>query len=137
MSRLFLDTNILLDVLEKREPHFKAAANILHLGLSDEVQLYASSLTFINCVFTGRKSLGYDIILDKVKLLRSFIRVAPITEIELDKALGEDTRDVEDCLQYYSAISAQCDCIITRDSKHFPKDKLPILSPLEWLNTWA
>jgi len=135
MERVFLDTNILLDVLEKRDPHVLAAANIFQLGLSGEVRLFASSLSFINCIFSGRKALDYDSIVEKVKLLRSFISVSPMTEVELDLALDEFTRDVEDCLQYYSALSARCDCIVTRDSKHFPKTGIPILSPNEFLDT--
>lgn len=126
--KLFIDTNILIDVLEGREPFLKSSANILNLGCTGKVQLYASTLTFINCIYIVRKALGYKKVMESVRLMRKLINVSPMTEKEFDQALFKTTPDVEDLLQYYSAESAKCDVIITRNTKHFPKDGIPVMT---------
>ena len=50
MKRVFLATNILLDVIEERFPFVVASANVLDLGISGHCQMFASPLTFANCV---------------------------------------------------------------------------------------
>lgn len=132
--KLFLDTNILIDVLEGREPFLKSSANILELGLKGTVQLYASPLTLINCIYIVRKTAGYKTVTESVRLLRNILRISPMTEKEFDLAMDATAPDAEDMLQYYSALSAGCDCIITRNPKHFPKDGLPVLTAEEFLD---
>lgn len=53
--KLFLDTNILIDILERREPFFLAATNLLELGKQKKVELFVSTLTMVNCVYIVRK----------------------------------------------------------------------------------
>ena len=73
MIKIFLDTNIIIDVMEKREPYFLQSANLLELGYKGYVSLYATSLTFINALYISRKSIGKEAAIEKVKLLRNFI----------------------------------------------------------------
>ena len=61
--KVFLDTNIIIDVMERREPFFLQSANILELGYRKEISLYATSLSFINALYISRKNLGKDIAL--------------------------------------------------------------------------
>ena len=40
-----------------------------------------------------------------------------------------------DSIQFFSAIHARADCLVTRDTGHFPRSTLPVLSPAEFLQT--
>lgn len=133
MKRVFLDTNIFIDVLDRREKFYVESSNILSLGAEGKLELYATSLTFTTCVYVLRKKLGYMEIVESIRLLRTFIHISPMSESEFDLAFAKDVPDVEDILQYYSAVSAGCDVVVTRNGKHFPTDGIPIMTPYDFL----
>ena len=84
MMKVFLDTNILIDILERREPFFLQSANILELGFRRRLHLYATSLSFINGIYVSRKSIGKETAIEKTKVLRKAIDVSPISSNEFD-----------------------------------------------------
>ena len=132
--RVFLDTNILLDIIEERQKFLIASANVFDLGVRKQIQLFASPLTFANCVYSARKNVGYQKALQGVNLLKQFVRATTMDDNQVSCALEDDVPDFEDRLQFESAMAAQCEVIVTRDKKrHFPHDRIPILSPEEFL----
>lgn len=135
---VFIDTNIIIDVLERREPFFILSANLLELGHSGTVNLFATSLSFINGIYVSRKAIGKEEAIKKVRLLRSFINVSPISSLEFDNALDLGIKDIEDALQYCSAISSKCEVIVTRNKKDFPdNNNITIVTPQEFFDTYA
>lgn len=133
--RVFIDTNILVDVLERRPAFFLASANILELGVEKAIELYASSLSFINAVYIGRKSLGRELVTSKVKALYTYVHVSPLGDQEFAKALQMPGKDIEDNLQYCSALTADCSFIITRNKKDFPDTSdVKVLTPEEFFS---
>lgn len=60
MMRVFLDTNILLDIIEGRQKFLLASSNVFDLGIKGMIQMFATPLTFANCVYTARKNVGYE-----------------------------------------------------------------------------
>lgn len=138
MMNVFIDTNIIIDVLERREPFFILSANLLELGYSGAVSLFATSLSFINGIYVSRKAIGKEEAIKKVRLLRSFINVSPISSLEFDNALDLGIKDIEDALQYCSAMSSKCEVIVTRNKKDFPdNNNIAIVTPQEFFDTYA
>lgn len=131
---VFVDANILIDVLDQRELFFEASSNVLSLGAEHKITLYASALSMATCIYILRKPLGYQGAVACINALKEYIHISPLTQTEFDKALAEPSPDVEDMLQYYSAKSANCEVIITRNGKHFPSTGLPILTPKDFLD---
>lgn len=131
---VFIDTNIIIDVLDKREKFFEASGNVLSLGAEHKITLYATALTMANCIYILRKPLGYEGAIACINVLKEYIHISPLTQTEFDKAFSEATPDVEDMLQYYSVKAAGCEVIITRNGKHFPSTGLQILTPTEFLD---
>lgn len=110
----------------------------MELGYKGHVSLYATSLTFFNALYISRKSIGKEAAIEKIKLLRNFIEISPISAKEFDEAIQMDTKDIEDNLQYSSALSAECDMIVTRNKKDFPAEAcIKILTPQEFLDYYA
>jgi len=137
MKRIFLDTNILLDIIEERQPFLVASANVFDLGISGHVQMFASPLTFANCVYTARKNVGYMQAIHGMRQLKHYVRTALMDDAQVTLALESDTPDFEDTLQYEAAAAAKCDLIVTRDKKrHFPQRGIPIMSPEEFLKDY-
>ena len=135
MNRVFLDTNVLLDVLLRREPFVYDSAQVLDLGIKDKVELYATPLTFANCLFVARKSLGYANAIESLKILERHIHIAMMDSMQLHKALYAVAPDFEDMLQYHAAMAANCSHIITRNEQHFPKNGIMLLSPTVFLQS--
>ena len=133
--RVFLDTNILLDIIEGRQKFLLASSNVFDLGVRGQILMFATPLTFANCVYTARKNVGYEKAVNGLKSLKNYVRTAAMDDDQVNAALSSDAPDFEDMLQYEAAIAAQCDVIVTRDKKrHFPSGVIPVLSPETFLN---
>lgn len=134
MSRLLIDTNIVMDLLSKREKFYDEAADLFSRADKKELVLTISSLTFANTnyILTKLKSAKEAReILRKFKVLVELLNLDDkVTELALS---DESFPDFEDGLQYYSAIENQIDVIITRNKKDFKNSKIPVLSTKEFL----
>lgn len=135
MIRVFLDTNVLLDVLLHREPFVNDSAQVLDMGFKDRFELYATSLTFATCLFVARKSLGYVNALEALKILERHIRIATMDAAQLHEALYATAPDFEDMLQYHAAVAANCSHVITRNEQHFPTSGIAVMSPTAFLQS--
>ena len=135
MSRLLIDTNIVIDLLSKREEFYDEAADLFSRADKKELELTISSLTFANTNYIITKlksSKEAREILRKFKVLVEILSLDDkITELALS---DENFSDFEDGLQYYSAIENQIDIIITRNKKDFKNSKIPVLTAKEFLS---
>jgi hypothetical protein len=68
-------------------------------------------------------------------LLRDTFTPVPLDKQILDQAIDSGFKDLEDAIQYFSAIRAEANCIISRDTNAFPQSDLPVLTPAELLTT--
>ena len=75
MRKVFLDTNILLDIIEERPKFMISSSNVLNFGAEGQIEVYATSLTFANCVYVARKNVGYESALHGLKILKSLINI--------------------------------------------------------------
>ena len=134
---VFIDANVIMDVLDKRENFVEASGNVLSLGAEHKITLYATALSMATCIYILRKTLGYQNAVACINMLKGYINISPLTQSEFDKAFSEPSPDVEDMLQYYSAKAAECEVVVTRNGKHFLSTGLPILTPKEFLERYS
>ncbi len=132
--RLLIDANIILDVLQKREPHYKNSALIWKLCEAGKVTGYVSVLTFMNMVYIMRKELSPEKIEDVYKALALIFTFEDLTEEDVKNALEMKLKDFEDAVQIQTAKRVDADFIITRNVKDFMKSPIPAYSPEELLN---
>ena len=129
MKQLFIDTNIVIDLLSRRELFYEYAAKLFSLADKKEVELYVSALTFANTNYILTKNNNADkarSILQKFKVL---ITVVELTDKVIELALNDKSfKDFEDGLQYYSALEADCDIMITRNLKDFKSAEIPVIT---------
>lgn len=134
MSRLLIDTNIVIDLLSKRDKFYDEAADLFSRADKKELELTISTLTFANTnyILTKLKSSK-----DAREILRKFkvlVKLLSLDDKITELALSDDNfPDFEDGLQYYSAIENQIDIIITRNKKDFKNSKIPIMTAKEFL----
>jgi predicted nucleic acid-binding protein len=133
MEKIFVDANIVMDLLEKREEFYQEAQELFTLSDKKNIRLYVSALTLANVHFLLYKHLRMEArkVLAKFKVL---IEVLAVDDKIIDLALTSDLKDFEDAIQYYTAIENEMDIIITRNKKDFKNVDLPILTAKEFLN---
>ena len=134
MDKLFIDTNIVIDLLQKREAFYAEAQALFTLADQKKISLSISSLTIANTHFVLSKYYNAS---DARKILAKFkvlVEVLPLDDKIIDLALTSDLKDFEDALQYYTAIENNNHIIITRNKKDFKNLNIPILTAKEYLN---
>ena len=131
--RLFLDTNVLLDLFLQREPFFEDAKRLWQLfEIHQETGLIAA-ITFNNVHYIATKHVGKAIATRDVTFMLCALQMVPLDQHIIQAAVLSHFPDFEDAIQYYSALMADADCIITRDNWQIPSPLRPILSPAEFL----
>ena len=134
MKKLFLDTNIVMDLLEKREPFCNDAVRLFTKAYNKQVQLFVSPMTYATVSYLLRKH-GSEMVHTLLSNFRQLSRVATTNERVVDDALASNFKDFEDALQYYSALKVKADAIITRNGDDFENSKIPVMPAKEFLST--
>lgn len=129
MKQLFIDTNIIIDLLAERKPYYKDAAKIFSLADQKKVVLYTSALSFANINYILSKQLKRSNVKSILRKLQLIVKIVSLDEKIIGWAIeDQDFADFEDALQYYSALENKMDLIITRNLRDFKNSKLPVMS---------
>jgi len=130
----FVDTNVLIDFVCRREDFYKVASIIFDLAHTRKIELSVSTLSFINAYYIGVKYKHPAAEMQRcLNSVRAFVTVSSLDDDMLAKALSQGVDYVEDAAQYHSALSVYADCIVTRNKKDFAFSKIPVYSPEELL----
>ena len=131
--KLFLDTNVVIDVIAAREPFVANSQTLLSICETGEATGIVSTLTFCTISYVLRKLLPPDIMRMKLHGFRNILEPIDLSTTLLDRAIASSITDFEDAVQYYSAVYCGADYIITRNVKHFPQTGIPVLTPTDFL----
>jgi predicted nucleic acid-binding protein len=131
--RLLIDANILLDVMQRRQPHYKDSALIWKLCETQQVEGYVSALTFANLVYVMRKELDPAAIEDVQKKLALIFQFTELGVADLVRASEMQWDDFEDAVQAATAERVRADYIITRNVRDFKASKVVAFTPTEYL----
>jgi predicted nucleic acid-binding protein len=131
--KVLVDTNVILDVLTKREPHFEASAAFLKLCGRQVTGCIAASQT--TDIFYLLRREGKDAATAKgvIKKLTENIKVLGISASDVQSALASEMTDYEDALLAYQAKRQKIACVVTRNEKDFAASPVPALSPQKFL----
>ena len=116
-ERVFLDTNLLLDVVLER-PGFEAPLQIIQLGAEGKVELFTSYLSMANIAYILRKNYQGALI-PTLKQLSLLVKVLPMDKSQLDDSMFLEGPDFEDLAQAVCAVSGGCSVLLTHNPKHF------------------
>ncbi|RWY55761.1 type II toxin-antitoxin system VapC family toxin [Mucilaginibacter gilvus] len=134
-KKVFIDSDIFLDVLLTREPFLKSAQVLLGLGSEKPKELCTSSLIMANVHYMVTKTFSKTIAKQQVTVLAQIITVLPFDEQDIVSALKTEHIDFEDTVQYQIAKKTECDLIISRNIKHYKKFDIPVLTAEQFLRT--
>ncbi len=136
MKKLFIDTNIVIDLLSRREPFYDESAELFSLADRKIIELNVSSLTIANTSYTLLRQTNTKNTKEILRKLRLIVHILPLDDKIIGIALNDDSfNDFEDSLQYFTAIENGQDLIITRNLKDFKASKLPVMTARQFLET--
>lgn len=127
--KLMIDANILIDVLQKREPHFRFSALIWKMCETKQAKGYVSALTFANLVYIMRKELTPKKTEEIISKLLLIFDLTELNAADIQKAAKMRWSDFEDALQSVAAERVNADYIITRNTADFEESKVAAISP--------
>jgi predicted nucleic acid-binding protein len=134
MLKVFVDTDVCIDLLSGRKP-FNAAAEIL-FSLADtrKLKIYVSSLSFSNIDYVLRSQYSTNHSRQIVGKFKTLVQVLPVDSKTIDLALVSDFKDFEDAIQYSCAMEHNLTTLITRNIKDYKKATINILTPEAFLS---
>jgi len=131
--RLFLDANVLLDVLAKREPHWRASARVLAVIDKPRVVGVVAAHSVTTIYYLLAKHLSKDKARAAIVDLLNLVETASVDHHVLSQALALGWNDFEDALQAAAALASKATHLITRNPRDFPLLAIPVLSPEEFV----
>lgn len=133
MMKIFIDTNVLLDVLAERRPFYDASAEIINLFEMEQAEGFISAMSFNNTHYILRKRIGKSRALKAMRTLLDTFNVVSLDEKILSRTGNSGFGDFEDGIQFFSAIRSNADYLLTRNVKDFPHKDIPVITPEEFL----
>lgn len=132
---ILIDTNIILDVLLKREPFFYDSAKILNLSKKDSMKLFVSASAITDIYYIANQTLRNKMKI-KILLLKllKIVSIASVSEDTIKNALELPWKDFEDSVQYSVALLQEMDGIVTRNPNDYKEAKIDIWTPEELLS---
>lgn len=133
--RLFVDTNILVDFVCRREPFASDAKRLFAHGYIGDFELQTSVLSFVNAMYIGQK-YNHDEVRTYLQQVSTFVDVVDLKGKVVVEMLSSDWKDYEDATQNHTALLAGADYIITRNKKDFKNSTLPVCTIKEFFEIW-
>lgn len=134
MGKVFIDANVLVSVLNKEYPLFLYSSRVLSLANNKDFQLYTSSLCLAIAFYFSSKKSGEALAKSKIKALFQHLSISIISESAVKKSLNDPRiNDLEDGFQYYAAIEAGCESIVTENVSDYFFSEIEVLTSEQFL----
>ncbi|MDP2776176.1 MAG: PIN domain-containing protein [Anaerolineales bacterium] len=132
--KVLFDLNIILDVLQEREPFYEMSAQLLAYAETGKIQGFISShsLTTLYYLIQKGKSTAYAKV--TITNLLQILKVASVDQSTIEQALSLPYKDFEDAVQMMAAVQCKADYLVTRNVKDFQPAPLSVIQPSELLS---
>jgi predicted nucleic acid-binding protein len=136
-KKVFVDSDIILDLLAERPLFYEDAAQIFTWAYKKSIELYTTAVVLANVFYILRKVNGNEKTKEQIKDLRLLVKILPIDEHIVDMAVRSKFSDFEDGLQYYAAKEQNLFGIITRNLKDYKLKDIVLQTSKEFVKTNA
>ena len=132
---VLIDINVLLDVLQMREPFYEASARLLALTEAGRIKGYIAAHSITTLFYLIQKDQSSAQARANITSLLQFLEIAPVDQNTIEQALNLDYRDFEDAVQMISALQCKAEYLITRNVADYRPALLPVIQPVDFLGT--
>jgi predicted nucleic acid-binding protein len=135
MKKILLDTNIVLDLLARRTPFYREAAELFSLADRKLIKLSLSALSIVNTHFVLSKFKSDKEARKILRNLKILLEIISLDDKLIQLALNSDLKDFEDAIQYHTAIENEQDLIVSRNLSGFRNSKIPVMTAREFIES--
>ena len=133
--KIFVDTNLFIEILLGREPFFSASALVYKLCESNRIEGYIAPITINNIHYICRRTKRVEEIKAFLTEVSSIFTIAAMDGETVRRAEKLPLNDYEDALQYALAQQHTCHYLITRNTKDFKKvQPVEVVTPEAFLS---
>lgn len=134
MDKVFVDSDIILDLFTGRQPHYYAAAELFSLADEGFLKIFVSSLSFSNVNYILSRQYNGDQARKMLLKFKTLVSILSVNEKTIELALSSEFKDFEDAIQYYTAIESKIEFLLTRNLKDFRKAEISVMTAEQYLN---
>ncbi|MBC7798428.1 MAG: PIN domain-containing protein [Pyrinomonadaceae bacterium] len=133
MNKIFLDTDVTLDFLLKRQPFYTNAQIIFEKITLGEIEGYVIDVTTVNVFYVSRKTLGNVAAKKLVEDLLTLVEICVTNKQNLQDAVSSNFADYEDAVQHACAVAENLDAIATRNVSDYKNSNINSYTPSDFL----
>ncbi|UXX79466.1 PIN domain-containing protein [Reichenbachiella carrageenanivorans] len=128
-SKIFVDTDVIIDLLIDRQPHADAASIIFDLADKKKLKLFASSICLNNVHYIVRKELGDKKTRTIIGEILELVEILSVSGKDIENAVNSEFKDFEDAIQHSVALGGkEISAIVTRNTKDYKKSQIPVFN---------
>jgi len=132
--KVLIDTNVIIDILEKREPFFTNSYRVIQLGLEEKLETLMSAGTVTDVYYIINRSLhNANKAKEKIITLTNLVTFCNTTSDDISNALTSGITDFEDAVVAAIAKREKAVYIITRNEADFTNSPVPAINPAQFL----
>ena len=136
VSKLFIDSDVVIDFFTDREPFANPASEIFDLSEQGKLELHVSAVSINNIYYIVRKYLDHKRAIQVIEELIEMVQVVGTTKTEIIQALKNGFKDFEDSIQYSTALTIDgIEAIITRNVKDYERSDIAVFTPENYLKS--
>ncbi|MDT8402688.1 MAG: PIN domain-containing protein [Bacteroidales bacterium] len=136
MTDIFIDTDIIIDLLTNRQPFSKESARVFSYIDNKKVKGYTSALSYSNLYYVLARYASHKKVIKLLNELSELVSILKVDDEIIKASLASDFKDFKDAIQYYTALeNKRINVIITRNIKDYKKSSLPVMTPETFLKT--
>jgi predicted nucleic acid-binding protein len=132
--RVFLDTNVLIDLLDADRPQHAASTEVMRAVQRGELRACISAISIVNAIYVLRRAMPPERMATYLQHMLQVVELSRLETQDMLLALASGWNDLEDAIQYHSALaSGRIDAIVSHDADMKKQDRLPVLTPRQLL----
>jgi len=132
--KVLFDTNIILDILLDRQPFSEPASILLSKVERSEMDGFLCATTITTIHYLLSRHLNKEQAVSGINSIMALFAIASVNRLVIEDAIKAKFTDFEDSVLHEAARHANVEYIITRNIKDFKKAKIPVFTPVEFLN---
>jgi len=136
MNKLFIDADVILDLLLDRQPFSSSSLKLFTLIEEKEVTAYTSPVVLANIYYISAKLVDKKSALQHIRKLLALLRITAIDEKIMLLSANSAFKDFEDAIQYFSAKNEAIDFLITRNKLDYKVADINVCTPDEYLTVY-
>jgi predicted nucleic acid-binding protein len=132
-TKIFLDTDIVLDLLLERQPFYTSASKVFALADRKLISLFVSSVTFVNTNYVLCSHIGEKAAKSTLRNLKIIVTILPVDEKIVGLALNSEFKDFEDAIQHFTATENGIKVLLSRNIKDYKHAQLRVITADEFI----